>query len=286
MAFPSAPRDALPGAPATIVIQPTKGWRGLGLHELWAYRDLVRFLVLRKLKSRHRQTLLGPLWFLVQPVVQMVVFTVVFGGLAKLPSDGVPYALFTFAALVPWAYFAESASSGVGSLADNLSIISKVYFPRLAVPIAAAVAGLFDLAISLGLVLAMGLALGFAPGPAIVAVPMFLALAMLTSLAVGLWLATATVWFRDLRMVVALLLQAWMFATPVAYAASLVPERWLPLFQLNPMYWVVEGMRWSMIGTARPDFAAMMPSVMLVLVALVSGAFVFRRTERTVVDVM
>lgn len=283
---PSSDAPAPPRGGTTVVIEPRPGWRTLGLAELWEYRDLVGFLALRRLKSRHRQTLLGPLWFLVQPVVQMVIFTFVFGTLAKLPSGEVPYALFTFAALVPWAYFTDAATSSVGSLAEHIGIISKVYFPRLTIPVAAVLAGLLDLGIAVALLVGMAVFLGVVPSLSLLALPVFTALALVTGLAVGLWLATLTVWFRDLRMIVALLLQAWMFATPVAYAASLIPEAWQGLYRLNPMFWVVEGFRWSVLGTAAPDWAGALPALGLVTAGLVGGAFVFRRTERNLVDVM
>ena len=271
------------GAPA-LVIQPTRGWSSLALHELWEYRELLWFLTWRNIKGRYRQMALGPLWIVIKPLVNMVIFSVIFGRLAKLPSEGLPYPIFTYTALLPWTYFSSAAGESVGSLVSQMGVISKVYFPRLVVPISAVLSGLVDLAISFLILLGMMAYYGFAPSLAMLTLPLYVLLATAIALGVGLWSATVTVRFRDLGFVVGYGLQAWMYATPVAYAASLIPQRWQWLYQLNPMYWVIEGFRWALLGKGQAPQPLMLVPVGFVLLLLISGAFVFRRTERTIVD--
>jgi len=267
-----------------LVIQPTTGWSSLALHELWQYRELLWFLTSRNIKGRYRQMALGPLWIVINPLVEMVIFSLIFGGLAKLPSDGLPYPIFTYTALLPWGYFSGAAGASVGSLVSQMSMISKVYFPRLVVPISAVLSGLVDLAISSLVLLGMMAYYGFAPSPAMLTLPLYVLLATAAALGVGLWSATLAVRYRDLRNAIGYGLRVWMFATPVAYAASLIPERWQWLYQLNPMYWVIEGFRWALLGKGQAPQPLMLVPVSFVLLLLISGAFVFRRTERTIVD--
>ncbi len=270
----------------TLVIQPTQGWSSLALPEVWRYRDLLWFLTWRNIKGRYRQMAFGPLWIILQPLVNMVIFTIIFGQLAKLPSDGLPYPIFTYTALLPWSYFSGAAKGSVGSLVSQMGVISKVYFPRLVIPISGILSGLIDLAISFVILLGMMLFYGFVPGWATLALPLYLLLAMAVALGVGLWSATLTVRFRDVQILVTHGLRIWMYATPVAYTASLIPDRWQWLYRLNPMYWVIEGFRWSLLGAGQPPQWLMLIPVALVLLLLISGAFVFRRTERTIVDLL
>ena len=274
------PRTEVPA----LVIQPTKGWSSLALHELWEYRELLWFLTWRNIKGRYRQMALGPLWIIIKPLVDMVIFSVIFGRLAKLPSEGVPYPIFTYTALLPWSYFSGAAGASVGSLLSQMGVISKVYFPRLVVPVSAVLSGLVDLVFSFLVLLGMMAYYGFAPSMAILTLPLYVLLATATALSVGLWSATVAVRFRDLQFAITYSLQIWMYATPVAYTASLIPERWQLLYQLNPMYWVIEGFRWSLLGKGQAPQPLMLVPVGFVLLLLISGAFVFRRTERTIVD--
>ena len=268
----------------TLVIQPTRGWSSLALHELWEYRELLWFLTWRNIKGRYRQMALGPLWIIISPLVEMVIFSLIFGTLAKLPSEGVPYPIFTYTALLPWGYFSGAAGASVGSLVSQMGVISKVYFPRLVVPISAVLSGLVDLAVSFLVLLGMMAYYGFAPSPAMLTLPLYVLLATAIALGVGLWSATLAVRYRDLRNAIGYGLRVWMYVTPVAYAASLIPERWQLLYQLNPMYWVIEGFRWALLGKGQAPQPLMLVPVGFVLLLLISGAFVFRRTERTIVD--
>ena len=278
-----APADASPHARA-IVIQPSRGWVPLRLGELWAYRELLFFLVWRDLKVRYKQTALGAAWAIIQPFFTMVVFSVFFGRLAGLPSDGVPYPVFTYCARVPWTYFATALTMSSNSLVDHARLITKVYFPRLLVPAASVLAGLVDLAIAGVVLIGMMLYYGIVPGPAVFALPAFVLLAAATALGVGLWLSALNVEYRDVRYTVPFLIQFWLFLTPVAYSSSLVPERWRALYGLNPMTGVVEGFRWALLGKAPPG-AVLLVSTASVLVLLLGGLFYFRRMERRFADI-
>src|SRR5262245_2019389 len=237
-------------AAATTVIAPRRRARHVDLRELWAHRELLYFLVWRDAKVRYRQTVLGALWSIVQPLATMVVFSVVFGKYAGVPSDGVPYPVFSFAALVPWTYFSTALSSSANSLVGSQQLISKVYFPRLILPAGAVVTPLIDFCIAFVILVGMRVWYGGAPNTiALLCIPVFVILAVATALAAGLWCSALNVEYRDVRVVLPFVVQFWLFATPVAYPASLFPERWRPLAGLNPMSTVVEGMRWSMLGT-------------------------------------
>jgi lipopolysaccharide transport system permease protein len=252
---------------------------------MWESRELLYFLVWRDLKVRYKQTVLGATWAVVQPLATMLIFTVVFGHLARLPSDGVPYPLFAYCALVPWSYFATALAQSSNSLVDQSRLITKVYFPRLLVPLASVIAGLVDLVITIVVLLGMLLYYRIVPGPAALALPLFILLAMLTALAVGLWLSALNVRYRDVRHTIPFLIQFWLFATPVAYSTSLVPTRWRTIYGLNPMAGVVDGFRWALLGREPPG-AMLVVSVVTVAAIAVGGLFYFRRVEHSFADVV
>lgn len=269
-----------------IIIRPSRGWVPLKLADLWAYRELLYFLIWRDVKVRYKQTVLGAAWAIIQPFFTMVVFSVVFGRLAKIPSDGLPYPVFAYCALLPWQLFAHALTESGNSLVASQNLITKVYFPRLVIPLAAVLAGLVDFAIAFVVLLAMMAYYGIAPTAAVATLPLFLLLAVATALGVGLWLSALNVQYRDVRYTIPFLTQFWLFATPVAYPASLVPERWRGLFGLNPMAGVVEGFRWALLGKAEGPGALLAVSVAIVMVILVGGLYYFRRMEKIFADVV
>jgi lipopolysaccharide transport system permease protein len=266
-------------------IAPSKAWAPLRLGELWTYRELLYFLVWREVMIRYKQTALGVAWAVLQPMLTMIVFSIFFGRLAKMPSDGIPYPVFAFCALLPWQLFAFSLTESSNSVVSNQRLITKVYFPRLLMPIAAMGVGLVDFCIGFALLMALALYFGVVPGLAMLTVPLWALLAVLTALAVGLWLSALNVKYRDVRYTVPFVTQIWMFATPVAYPTSLVPEPWRPLYALNPMVGVVDGFRWALFGTEAPRLTVAV-SLAIVAVLMVGGLFYFRRTERTFADVV
>lgn len=270
----------------TITIRPRSGWVALNLTELWAYRELLYFLVLRDVSVRYKQTVLGAAWAVLQPVLTMVVFSLFFGNLAKIPSDGVPYPIWSFAALVPWTLFAVSLTQASNSLVGSQNLIKKIYFPRLALPIAATLAGLVDFVIAFVVLLIMMAGFGIAPTANIVWLPLFLVLIPATSLGVGLWLSALNVQFRDIKHTLPFLIQLWLFVTPIAYPSSLVPETYRPLLALNPMAGVVEGFRWALLGTDTAPGLMVAISSGVTLLLLVGGAFYFRRMEKNFADVV
>jgi lipopolysaccharide transport system permease protein len=267
-------------------IRPARGWVSLGLRELWEYRELLWFLVWRDVKVRYKQTVLGAGWAILQPVATMVVFSLFFGRLAKVPSDGLPYPIFSFAALVPWTFFAQGLAQSANSLVGSQNLITKVYFPRLAIPIATVLAGLVDFALAFLVLLGMMPFYGIVPGPQAAALPLLLLLALVTALGAGLWLSALNVQFRDVRYVVPFLTQLWLLATPIAYPSSLLGEPWRTVYGLNPMAGVVEGFRWALLGTGAPPGPMLAASALAALALLVSGAFYFRRMEKTFADVV
>jgi lipopolysaccharide transport system permease protein len=279
-------RQAPEPEPMVLHIRPSKGWVSLRLGELVEYRELLYFLVWRDIKVRYKQTALGASWAVIQPFFTMVVFSLFFGRLAKVPSDGIPYPIFSFAALVPWTFFATSLTNSSNSLVGSANLIKKVYFPRLAIPIATVLSGLVDFAIAFVMLVLMMLWYGITPTLQALWLPFFLLLALVTSLGVGLWLSAMNVQYRDVKYVVPFLTQFWMFATPVAYPSSLLSGKWRPLFALNPMVGVVEGFRWSLLGTHTNPRSIIAVSSIAATVILVSGAFYFRRMERTFADVV
>ena len=269
-----------------LVIEPSRGWVGLKLRELWAYRELVYFLVWRDVKVRYKQTALGAAWAVIQPLFSMVVFSVFFGKLAKMPSDGIPYPLFSYAGLLPWNYFAQGLSSSSDSLVGSANLIKKVYFPRLAIPVAAVCGGVVDFAIAFGVLLLLMWHYGVAPTANVVWLPAFLLLALVTALGAGLWLSALNVQYRDVKYTVPFLAQFWMYSTPVVYPSSLLEEPWKTIYGLNPMVGVVEGFRWALLGVKTPPGPMLWVSVAAAAALLVSGAFFFRRMEKTFADVV
>jgi lipopolysaccharide transport system permease protein len=270
----------------TTVIRPSRGWGALGLEDVWEYRELLFFLLWREVKGRYRQMAFGPLWIMLVPLADMVIFSVIFGSFAKLPSEGVPYPIFTYVALLPWQLFANATQKSAESLLSQRHVISKVYFPRLVIPLAAVGSALVDFLASFVVLAGMMLLYRVDVTWAAASLPLFLALAGATSLAIGLWLAGLAVKFHDVGLGVRYGIQVWKYVTPVAYSATLVPERWQALYRLNPMAGVVQGFRWALLGAGQaPDWTTAV-SAGAVLVLLVAGAYYFRRTERTIVDMI
>lgn len=268
----------------STIIQPSQGWPQLRLREIWEYRDLLYFLVWRDIRVRYKQTLLGAAWAILQPVTTMVVFSIFFGRLAKVPSDGVPYPVFAFTALLPWQLFAYALSESSNSLVANQNLITKVYFPRLVVPFAAVVSGLADFTISMAVLAGLMIYFRLPVGSAVLWLPVFVIFAVITALAVGLWLSALNVKFRDVRYTIPFMTQLWMFATPVAYPSSIVPTQWRALYGLNPMAGVVEGFRWALLGTTQAPGALLVVSAFVVAALLASGLIYFRRMEATFAD--
>lgn len=269
-----------------LIIRPSRGWVSLKLNELWEYRELLYFLTWRDVKVRYKQTVLGAAWAIIQPFFTMVVFSLFFGRLAKIPSDGIPYPIFAYAALVPWTFFANGLGQSSNSLVGSANLIKKVYFPRLVVPISSVLSGVVDFVLAFIVLLGMMLYFGMAPTLNALYLPLLLLLALVTSLGVGLWLSAMNVQFRDVRYTVPFLTQFWMFATPIAYPSSLLSEPWRTLYGINPMVGVVEGFRWALLGTDTAPGPIIIVSTLAALALLISGAFYFRRMEKTFADVV
>src|SRR5438874_870706 len=269
---------------ATVRIEPPRTWLDLRLREVWKYRELLYFFVWRDLKVRYKQTAVGVAWVVLQPLMSMGVFTLFFGRLAKLPSDGLPYPVFYFAALAPWTYFSTALSKTTGIVVNSQNLITKVYFPRLILPISGVVSGLVDFAISFVVLLALVLYYGLRPGMHAMWLAPLLLLALATALGVGLWLSALNALYRDVGYVLPFLVQFWMLASPVAYPSSLVPARWRWLYGLNPMAGVIEGFRWALTGHGQPPDQMMLASAVAVVVILVGGLMFFQRVEGTVAD--
>ncbi|HSK21321.1 MAG TPA: ABC transporter permease [Longimicrobiales bacterium] len=280
------PEAGLPAATSAepLVIEPQSGLAMPDLAELWRYRELLFFLIWRDIKVRYKQTVLGASWAIIQPFFTMVVFSLFFGRLAGVPSDGLPYPIFSFAALVPWAFFAHGLMQSAGSLVANQNLVKKVYFPRLAIPIAAVLAGGIDFLIAFCVLLGMMAFYGIAPTAQIVWVVPLLLLALVTALGVGLWFAALNVQYRDVAYVVPFTVQLWLLATPVAYPSSMLPEPWRTLYGLNPMAGVVEGFRWTLLGTHSAPGPMLAVSALAAVAILVGGVFYFRRMERSFAD--
>ena len=271
--------------PVTI-IEPSRGWVSLKLGELWDYRELLYFLTWREVKVRYKQTALGASWAIIQPLFTMLVFSLFFGRLAKVPSDGIPYPLFSLAGLIPWTFFANGLTLSSNSLVSSSNLISKVYFPRLTIPISAVLSGVVDFSISLILLVGMMAFYHRVPTLRCVYLPFFVLLGFVTALGVGLWLSALNVEYRDVRYTVPFLTQFWMFATPIAYPASLLHGPWRTLYGLNPMVGVVEGFRWALLGTNNAPGPSIVASTLAALLILVGGAFYFRRMEKTFADIV
>jgi lipopolysaccharide transport system permease protein len=268
------------------VITPSRGWVALQLEKVWEYRELLYFLTWRDIKVRYKQTVFGAAWAIIQPFFTMVVFSLFFGRLANMPSDSVPYPLFSYAALVPWTFFANGLSQSSNSLVTSANLIKKVYFPRLIIPIAAIFASAVDFVLAFTVLLVMMLFYGIMPTVNVLWLPCFLLLALTTSLGVGLWLSAMNVQFRDVRYTVPFLTQFWLFATPIAYPSSLLSEPWRTLYGINPMVGVVEGFRWALLGVATAPGPIIIVSSLASLALLVSALFYFRRMEKTFADVV
>ena len=275
-------RSALP----RLRIAPSRGWVSLKLSELWEYRELLYFLVWRDIKVRYKQTALGASWAIIQPFMTMVVFSLFFGRLARMPSDGLPYPIFTFAALVPWTFFANGLSQSSNSLVGSSNLITKVYFPRLIVPLASVFSGIVDFLIAFAVLLVIMLYYGLVPTLNILWLPLFVLLSLVTSLGVGLWLSALNVKYRDVRYIVPFVTQFWLFATPIAYPSSLLREPWRTIYGLNPMVGVVEGFRWALLRTSTVPGPIVAVSASAAVLILVTGAFYFRRMEKTFADIV
>jgi lipopolysaccharide transport system permease protein len=277
----------LPASDAeTVLITPTRGWAALNLGDLWRYRELIYFLTWRDIKVRYKQTALGILWAVIRPVVQMLVFSFIFGSLAGLDSEGVPYTVFTYVALLPWQLFSKAMSDAGRSMVSNRNMITKVYFPRLVIPISTQLSGLLDFAIAFLILIGMMVYYGIEPTRAILTLPLFLLLALITSLGVGLWFSAMNVHYRDIGYVLPFLTEVWKYLTPVAYSAQYITGAWVTIYALNPMAGVVQGFRWALLGIPLDPTATMTitVSVIVSVLVLVSGLFYFRRMERTFAD--
>jgi lipopolysaccharide transport system permease protein len=277
-----------------ILIRPAHGWAAIDFRELWDYRELLYFLIWRDLKVRYKQTVLGVAWAVLQPLMTMVVFSIFFGWLAGMPSDGVPYPIFAYTALVPWTYFANALTQASHSVVEHEHMLRKIYFPRLLIPVASVCAGLVNFAISFSILVLLMLFYGLVPTASIWAVPLLILMAAATALGVGLWAAALHVKYRDVRYVIPFLVQFWLFATPIAYPSSLVPEAWRPLYGLNPMAGVVEGFRWALLSPGSHRLASntgapnglLAVSALTVLLVLIGGLYYFRRMEDSFADVV
>jgi lipopolysaccharide transport system permease protein len=288
-------RSATSNQPEMVVyMRPSRGWSALNLRELWRYRELIYFLIWRDIKVRYKQTALGASWAIIQPFVTMVVFSLFFGKLAKIPSDNIPYPIFSYTALLPWGLFSKALTDAGRSLVAQRTLITKVYFPRLSIPIASVLSGLVDFGLAFIVLVAMMLYYNYAPNqsyqvyltPAVLTLPLFLLLAMVTALGVGLWLSALNVNYRDVNYVLPFLTQVWFFMTPITYSTSMIPDRAQLLYALNPMVGVVEGFRWALLGTGTSPGPLLAVSTTIAILVLISGLFYFRRMERTFADMV
>ena len=269
-----------------ILIQPHKGWLSFDLQSLYSYRELLYFLVWRDVLIRYKQAAIGVAWVILQPLLTMVIFTVIFGLFAKLPSDGLPYPVFAYTALLPWNYFAQAIGRSGVSLVSNSNLISKVYFPRLIIPISGALGPLVDFAISFVILLGMMAWYGITPTWGVLALPFFMLLAVAAALAVSLYLSALNVKYRDVGHAIPFLVQFWMYASPVVYSVTIIPQKWRLLYGLNPMVGVIEGFRWALLGKERPDFSVIAVGLVVVVALLFGGLIYFKRTERYFADII
>ena len=280
-------KTSLKGQALPIIrIEPSRGWVSLKLRELYEYRELLYFLVWKDIKVRYKQTVLGGAWAVIQPFFSMVVFSLFFGKLAKVPSDGIPYPIFCYAGLVPWTFFANGLNQASNSLVGNSNLITKVYFPRMAMPIASILGGIVDFILAFIVLVGMISYFGIVPTVNVFWLPLFLMLSFITSLGVSLWLSALYVQFHDVRHIIPFLVQIWLFATPIAYPSSLLGEPWRTLYGINPMVGVVEGFRWALLGTKTAPGPIIIVSLLVAAGLLLSGAFYFRRMEKTFADVV
>lgn len=282
-----ARRELTPGDSVPVVrIRPSRGWAALNLRELWEYRELLYFFIWRDVKVRYKQTVLGAAWAVLQPFLTMVVFSLFFGRLIGVESDKIPYPIFSYAALVPWTFFANSITQATTGMVSNANLLKKIYFPRLALPLARVLAGLIDFVIAFVVLLGMLLYYGITPTANTLWLPLFVLLAIITALGVGLWFAAMNVQFRDVGFTVPFITQFWMYATPIVYSSTLVPEQWRPFYAINPMVGVIEGFRWALLGTETAPGPMIAVSAVVAVGLLVSGAFYFKRLEKTFADVV
>lgn len=268
------------------VITPPKGWLSLDLREVWAYRELLAMLAWRDVSVRYKQSVVGIGWAIIQPVMTMIIFSLIFGRFAGLPSEGIPYPVFTFCALLPWNYFARSLGDSSDSLVGSSNLVTKVYFPRLILPLSKVFAGLIDFSIAFVILLGLMVWYQVEPTMGVLLLPVFLLIAMASALGVGLWLTALNVKYRDVKFVVPFLVQFWMYASPVAYSAIIVPEQWRWLYGLNPMVGVVEGFRWALLGKTAPDLGMMAVSLGIIFLIFISGLFYFKRMEHQFADII
>jgi lipopolysaccharide transport system permease protein len=269
-----------------LIIEPTKGWAPLKLRKLWNYRELLYFLTWRDIKVRYKQTVLGAAWAIIQPFFTMVVFSIFFGKLGKIPSDNIPYPIFAYAALVPWSFFANGLNQSSNSLVTSANLVKKIYFPRLIIPISSVISGIVDFVLAFIVLIVMMAYFGIFPTWNVLWLPLLLLLAFITSLGTGVWLSAMNVEFRDVRYIVPFVTQFWLFATPVAYPSSLLSEPWRTIYGINPMVGVVEGFRWALLGTDTSPGPIILVSSLAAMSVLISGAFYFRRMEKTFADVV
>lgn len=280
--------------PSVTLLKPSRGWLALNLRDLWAYRELIYFLTLRDIKVRYKQTVLGALWAIIQPFMTMVVFTIFFGKLAKVPTDNIPGPIFFYTGLLPWGLFSKALVDTGHSIVSHRNMITKIYFPRLVIPVSSILAGLVDFAIAFVVLLGMVVYYNYTPGSEfrviptvwVWTLPLFLLLAVITALGVGLWLSAMNVLYRDIQYTIPFITQLWLFITPIAYSSSLIPEEWKVVYGLNPMTGVVEGFRWAFLGHGVPPGPMVAVSAAIALVVLASGLFYFRRMERTFADIV
>jgi len=285
MAHPEA-QEGAPENRAELIIKPVEGWRAIDFRELWAYRELLYFLVWREIKVRYKQTVLGAAWAVIQPFFTMVVFSVFFGTLAGVPSDGIPYPIFAYSALLPWQMFENGINKAGASLVSGRNLLTKVYFPRITVPLAPILASFVDFLLAFVVLIGMMVYYGMRPTSAIWTLPLFLLLTMITAIGVGLWTAALNVAYRDVGYLIPFVMRVWFFITPITYASSIVPEQYRLLYSLNPMVGVVEGFRWAMLGVGNPPTSIFIGAIVISVILMITGALYFRRMERTFADVV
>jgi lipopolysaccharide transport system permease protein len=275
-----------PGDLKIMLLDPSRRQPIWDSSELWTYRELLYFLIWREVKIRYKQTTIGIAWAVFQPLITMIIFAIIFGLFAGLPSDGLPYSVFAYTALIPWTYFSQAVSRAAYSLLGDASLLRKVYFPRLLLPLAAVIVPVIDFCLALLILLGMLLWFGITPSWAVLLLPLFLLMASLTALAVGLWSAPLNVKYRDINIAVPVLIQLWMYASPIVYPLSLVPEKWHGIYSLNPMVSVISGFRWALLNGSRPDFDVIIVSIIGVVALLWSGLVFFKRAEPTFADIV
>ncbi len=285
MTLPTGATASSAAVPVTV-IAPTRGWTSLKLGDVWRYRELLYFLIWRDVKIRYKQTVLGATWAVLQPFLTMIIFSIFFGFLAGIPSDGVPYPLFAYVGLVPWMFFANGLTLSSNSIVANQALIRKVYFPRLVIPIAAVASGIIDFCIAFVVLVGLVLWYGATPTINVIWLPALVLLALVTSLGAGLWSSALNVLYRDIQYIVPFTVQVWLYASPIVYPSSLIPEAWRPLYGINPMAGVVEGFRWALLGTDTAPGPLIIVSAAVALILLISGLFFFRRMENRFADVV